>query len=222
MNKRQTGTCIAVIKGRNGKLIMAGDRRASWHFGHAEKMNRPKIAAVKDGLRLDQNENPLKSGDILLGATGNGSMCSLLVDILDVPEIQGDVQHYMFFTFREKIQRLLLNQGYGDKEKNLFIPPDSSCELVVGIKGHIYTVNVDNPYDDSIREFHSSRGGLIQIDEVSAPYATGCGGPSALPILLAEKKREKCSKKEHLQLAMEIAADISPGCDRNIDYVREE
>lgn len=200
--KKQSRTCIAIVKTKRGKLIMAGDRRASWHWGHAESMNRPKV---------------MKRNGLLLGATGNGSLCSLLVDLMVIPSIKTDINTYMFFTFREAVLKILLNQGYGDKDKNLHIPPDSGVSLVVGIQGHAFVVDIDNPYDTE----HTTKGGLISIDEVSTPFATGCGGPSALPILLAERKREGHSTKEHLKLAMEIAADISPGCNNLIDFIQE-
>lgn len=216
--KKQSHTCISVIKTKSGKLIMAGDRRSSFGWDRAEVMDRPKISAIKNGERKNAKGKLYNSGDILLGATGSGSLCTLLVDVLQVPDIDTDSDTYMFFKFKEAIFKLLVNQNYTDKDKNLHIPPDMAVELVVGLQGTVYTVNIDNPYStDSV-----AKGGLIQIDVVSTPYATGCGGASALPILLANKKLKGYNTREDLKLAMEIAADISPGCDNEIDYRSED
>lgn len=194
-------TCIAVVKSKRGKVIMAGDRRLTWDWSQAMTMPGAKI-------RKD------KATGILIGAAGTGNICTVFINILKVPKIEvDDPDVYMFFKFKPALEKALMNAGYQCSAKRLKIPADDECQALVAIQGRVYMVDVVCPDP----EF----GGLIQIEESPMPMAVGCGSSSAIPILLAERKREGYSTKEHLQLAMEIAADLSPGVDGNVDFISE-
>jgi len=99
------------------------------------------------------------------------------------------------------------------------IPEEYSCDGLVVVEGRAFMVDIRHP--DSSSGHGNGLPGLVEIEETGFPYAVGCGASSAYPILLAEKKRDGFNTKEHLKLAMEITADISPGVDRYFDYIQE-
>jgi len=200
--KKVSHTCIAIIKNRKGKLVMAGDRRARWDWGFSQAMPRPKI---------------IKKNNILMGGTGDCFLLSLILDNFE-PVLEGDVITYLNNGFKKGLIKLLKQHGYKDEHDLLRLQKDQEIELLVGIGGRAFIVGFFSGYNPEVLVEPS----VIGVDEVALPFANGCGGNTAVPILVAEKKREGYSKKEHLTLAMEIAADISPGCDNNIDYISED
>jgi len=203
LHKRaKSNTCIGLIKTKSGKLIIAGDRRLSWGWSLAQSMPRPKIA---------------KRQGLLLGATGDGTLCSLFVNCMEIPKIGNkDLTSYMNNEFYNAIYNELVQHGYAEEHNLLKIPEDSYCELVVGIKKTVWSIviaNTDNNKD--------SAQGLIMIDEVNHPYATGCGGMAALGVLVHEQIKNKHLTEKHLLEALQTAAKLSPGCDSEIDILRE-
>lgn len=208
-DKKISNTCIAIIKNRQGKLLMAGDRRSSWGYHYAQSMDIPKINK-KDG--------------VLLGATGHGDMCSLFVDDggFEIPEQNVKLTaKYMYHIFKPAVIKFLLNQGYGyskDRQTHLKLPPGTYCEVVIGISGEAWSMTIENPCLEE-SEFLE---GHVSVGRVSIPYATGCGGHgTADAILRYELKRKGYITKEELRQALEIVADISPGCDDEIDIIGE-
>jgi len=204
IKKRKSRTCIAAIKVRN-KVMMAADRRSSWDFSQAQTMIKPKI---------------LKRNGLILAATGDGYLCSLLVERLDIP---GDPLHtddldtYMFESLHAHITKLLLRKGFKDGHNQLSIPgEDSGCELLVGVKGRLFNYVISNPEPEN----KDRSLGEIQVDELNLPYASGCGGALAWGSLLTTDKVDM-KPKDRLTLALEVAAHVSPGCDNNIDIVGE-
>lgn len=197
IKRKKSNTCIAVLKTKRGKLMMAGDRRASWDH-QAQKMPRPKIQK-REGL--------------LLGGTGDGYLCTLIVDILSLPEYENiDTDSYMHHKFQTAIVRLLKSKNFCDN-KGLHIPTDTEAEIIVGIQGKLYQVIISN--EDS-----RNHGGIITIDELNTPYATGCGGLLAWGSLLTTQDLN-LSDKERLKLALSVAAQVSTGCDGNVDIISE-
>jgi ATP-dependent protease HslVU (ClpYQ) peptidase subunit len=199
--KKQSRTVIAVIKNKKGKLIMAGDRQASLDWGMGVTMPRPKIN---------------KRNKILLGATGSGGLCTLFVDVMEIPDIETDLDTYMFYVFRKSMMKALKSQGYVDKDGSLRLPVDTYCELVIGMQGKCYSVIVSN---GDLAEDHY--GSQIMIDENPVPYATGCGGLPALGVLKGKLLEEGQNTQEHLELAVKVACDISPGCGLPLDIIKE-
>jgi hypothetical protein len=125
----------------------------------------------------------------------------------------------MHYKFHKSLKRVLLDMGMVDEHKLLKVPVDSSTELVIACSGDLYSVEVGNPYD-SVYDNKGCSGGLIQITELSVPYATGCGGQLAWGSLLTTENLAM-KDKERLELALKVAAKVSPGCDDNIDFVSE-
>lgn len=205
--KRISSTCIAVIRNRKGKLVIAGDRRCSWGYSFSQSMEFPKIN---------------KKDNILLGATGSGDMCSLFVEDggFTFPERKVKcLNSYMYHSVKPAVHRFLLNQKYGNKD-TLLLPPDTFVEVVIGIEGQVWSLIVQNPLSEGS---HEQFAGSIDIGRIpSIPYVTGCGRSSAYSILMYELKRTGYLTHQHLKDALAITAEISPGCDGVIDIMSED
>lgn len=211
IEKRKSMTVIAVCKNKKGKLMMGGDRRVSWGYHFSQSMEVPKISK-KDG--------------ILLGATGTGDLCSLFVEDggFEIPE--REVKHinkYMYHIFKPAVMKFLVNQGYGHKDQHkaprLELPPDFYCEVVIGIDGECWSMVIENPMPDD----SSVLAGHVSIGRVSVPYATGCGGHgTADAIIKYEIQKKGYITKDEFKTALEVVADISPGCDGRIDILLED
>ena len=195
MKKRQSRTCILVAKNSRGKIMMAADRLSSYDWGHAELMNRPKIT---------------KKNKVLLGACGDGGLCTLIIDIFDVPEPPKDTSAdlYMFYLFKPLLIKFLKQQGYTDEHKLLQIPKESSCGLLVAVLGQVYSVGIHNSDPDNDHSFL----GEVSIDVSSTPFAIGCGDIPAIVSLKKDLNKTGYNTKEHVTEALELACDISPGC----------
>ena len=199
-------TCIGVLKMPNGKLIMAGDRRMSWGFSQAQKMPGSKV---------------IKRQGLLLGGTGSCYLLTILSKLCPIPDVIDKLDDEMVETFvhtslKKEIHDFLVSQGFGDKDSHLIIPGDLSIELLIGIRGRLFSVIVENADSDT-----ADARGIIVIDEVNLPYATGCGGQLAWGALLESEDSDK-TPKERLRRALKAAAEVSPGCDKNITFVQED
>lgn len=221
-------TCIAAIRNKKGKIMMAGDRRASWDFSQAQSIPRAKIT---------------KYSNMLFGATGDGALCSIFVNLLPrlLKPLKEDVKSadeidlYMHSHFYDTAYQLLMQKGFGDQHNLLVVPSDVSCECLIAINNLLYHVTIQNP--DPHKELNS---GMISIDELALPFATGCGGQWAWgaadalksdDIYIQDKKRHdkegkyiirKMTDKELLLKMMNVAAKNSPGCDAVIDIISED
>lgn len=201
--KRMSSTCIAIIKNRKNKLVIAGDRRCSWGYSFAQSMEFPKIN---------------KKDNILLGATGDGDMCSLFVEDggFKFPEKRVKcLNTYMYHTVKPAVHRFLLAQNYG-KKGDLLLSPGTYVEVVIGIEGQVWSLTIQNPLPEGVEHM----AGDISLGRIpSIPYVTGCGRGSAYSVLKYIKKTRGIITKEDLLAAMEITAEISPGCDNVIDVM---
>ncbi len=201
IKRKKSLTCLAAIKHR-GKIYMAADRRTSWDMSQAQEMPRPKIKK-RDG--------------VILAGTGDGYLCTLIVDIMKIPIGEGqDLDIYMHWTFHQAVTKLLLAKGYADEHKQLKIPPSGGAEILVAIQGMLYTVLIDNPDAENL----DNPFGLVSIEEVNFPYASGCGGHLAWGSLLTTETLDM-KPKDRLKLALQVAAKVSPGCDAVVDIEHE-
>lgn len=202
LNKLKSGTCIAAIKTKRGKIMMAGDRRMSWGFHQAQKTPEPKVVK-RDGL--------------LFGGTGSCYLLTLINQIFVVPDRgKNDPTKYMHNVFHKALVRFLCSKGFGDsKTNNLKFPADLSAEILVACKGKLFSVIVGNEGDSP----HDA--GFVMIDEISLPYGTGCGGSLAWGSLLTTAPIATITDREKLIKALQVAAEVSPGCDDDIDIVSE-
>lgn len=199
----KSNTCIAAIKNKRGKILIAADRRNSWDFSQYQRMPRPKVQ---------------KRNGLILAGTGDGFLCHLLVDMLDFPSKEEDTtpDNFLHGIFFDKVRKLLDRNGMVDHDKQLKLPGDTSVEIVIACSGKLYTMNIFNPIPESE---HSN--GLIAIDEVGIPYAVGCGGLLAWGAL-KENADSKFDSKTRLIRALTVAASVSSGCDNNIDICVED
>ncbi len=204
-------TCIAIIKNKKNKLMMAGDRRSSSGWDQAQSMPVPKI--MKDELGF------------LRGATGDGHLCEILVEVFKMPESRtSDLKLYMHYTVREKLIKFLIQQNYR-KGQELYFEADEYCELILGIEGTVWSITL-HPY--------GNEKGQVKIMQIDAPYATGCGGLwawGAGEVLQSDDIRiydpvkdkfKKLTEKEILVRMMNTAAKYSPGVDNEIDFIIED
>ncbi len=194
LNCRQSRTCITAIKTKRGKLVMAGDRRASWDWSQAHNCTQAKV---------------MKRDGVLIGATGDSALCKLFVEVMDIPTIDvTDTDTYMYYKFQQALVRTLKQQvGYADTHKNLCIPSDVSCQLLVAVLGRLYTIEISNPDPDKERS-----GGLISIDDAPIPFAIGCGALASLGVLHGKLMEHGQLTKEDLILSLQVACELSPGC----------
>lgn len=205
--KKQSKTCIALIKTRNGKLLMAGDRKVSCDWGFSYQCPNPKIKKKENGM--------------LVGASGDSGLCKLIVDIFEPPVIQyNDIDNYMYYDYQKALEKLLKQQiGYKDSHNLVKLPPETYCMVLIGIEGKAYTVEISNHSETGDNSDSTS----IIIDDAPIPYAIGCGSTSAIPILFSSKTSTGVNTKEQLKLAMSIAAEISPGCGSEpFDFIQDD
>lgn len=191
-------TCIAALKKKNGKIIIASDRRMSWGMGKQQKKPKPKSVG---------------KGGLLVAGTGSCFVLSLAREVLEFPEIGKDQDpvQYMNNEFSFALRKLLLDKGMGSNNE-LKVPQDLSAALLVACKGHLFEVDMAASPETS---------SVIIIDEINTPYASGCGGALALGSLMTTEG-SKLTERERLKIALKVAAKVSPGCDGNIDYVEEK
>lgn len=205
---KQSSTCIAAIKHR-GKVYMATDSRLSWGMDQAQELPKGNRKIVKrDGL--------------ILAGTGTWYLCRLILQTLAFrsPEgYEGIEDQYFDSIFYNDVVKLLKSKGHIDVDSGLHpvlkIPYDVSAEIIMVLNGRLFTLTIENPV---VEENHNPSG-LVMIEELNIPYAAGCGGQLAWGSLLTTESLEEVlllKPKERLKLALQVAAQVSPGCDENI------
>lgn len=195
-------TCIAICKNRQGKLMMAGDSRVT--FGDGTKVHSVAWPKVK------------KRNNILIGAAGHGSICSLIVDVMKVPK-RGtkDLLTYMHNDFYNAVHSELTSHGYSDQYNLLKIPKSISSEAVVCIEGRVFAVSIGNDEDTP------DVNGLISIDEVDIPFATGAGEGAELILRYLESNKQSISENT-LKKVLTFISKINPTCDDKITVIAED
>lgn len=189
-------TCIAVVKNKNGRLVMAADSRIN--IGSSDYQKSPIAKIVKkDGL--------------LLGATGCSYLCTLLTHVIKPPKLYTDnITSYIHHQFYDKVINLLKSKHYFDNQNNLKISSYNGCEVLIGVSGRLFSLTIAN-------EDHIANIGIV---EMNTPYATGCGGALAWGSLLSTENLIT-NTKERLILALQVASKVSSGCDDNITIISE-
>jgi ATP-dependent protease HslVU (ClpYQ) peptidase subunit len=191
-------TCILVVKDKkSNKIYMAGDRLASWNMGLAQSMPRPKIRKTKD---------------FLVGACGDGSLCTLVVDRLyKLYSYESDIKNQDDFLFEiviPKLTELLIFSGYVDSAGSLLIPKKMTCEAILVIKGKVFSFNIEDT--------------IISFDEMSLPYAAGSGSKWAWGAYEAYETCSDLGIEYKIHSSMSIASKYAPGCNNEIDIISED
>jgi len=195
--KRQSKTIIAAIKNRQGKIIMASDRRVSYDWDESFECPYPKIKKFSNGC--------------IVGASGDSGLCKLFTcNAFTPPPINtNDLDIYMYFKFIPALTNLLKCQvGYQDEHGVLRIAADEMCSLLVAVRGSLFTIDILNP-EDGLKEYCLSR---VVLDDAPIPFAIGCGRKTTLPLLKEAKKEKGYNTKEDLFKAIRAACEVSPGC----------
>lgn len=197
-NRKRSNTCLAVLRDTTGKLWFAGDRRISWDNSQIIKSPVPKII-LKD--------------NILLSGTGDCWVCALIINQFKIPLRPRDITPYDYLSkiFVPKLLDWLKRENYIDKDERGLRHKhyknddyDPSALILVGIDSDLFELDIttDN----------------IVFDYVDCPYGAGCGGFLAWGSLLTTEKM-KMKPQERLRLALRVAAQVSSGCDDNIDIL---
>lgn len=198
--RKRSNTCLAVIRekgkrGKLGKLVFAGDRRISWGFGGHQIGVRPKV---------------VKRNGVIFAGTGVAYLCDIICELMEVPEIPPKLDGFTYLHdhLYTHIMQILTEKGCMDKEGKTTLSDGMHAVILVAAKGELFEVAIDNESG-------------VTIDAIDAPYAHGCGGKYALGSLKTTEQM-KLSSHQRLQLALGVAAELSPGCDSNIDIVEED
>lgn len=203
MKKLKSNTCIAALADKRGKIYIAADRRVSWDFSQCQTMPTPKV---------------IKRDGVILAGTGDGYLCDILTKLLNIPlnTRELDSLFYLHEIIYPQIIKLLTRKGMFDHhEKALKIPADAYCEVLLVFNHKLFSICIYNPDPNSIKS-----SGIITIDQLAIPYATGCGGQLAWGSLLTTENLG-LNVKERLRVALNVAATVSPGCNNEIDIESE-
>ena len=214
--RKKSNTCLAVVREKPnknnplGELVFAADKRISWGMGLHQVGVRPKVT---------------KSNGVLFAGTGVSYICDIVGELMPVPDCPKDMDgfHYVHNMLFPEIKKVFVEKGFGDKEGNISLPEDLSATILVGFKGELFEVNIQD--------------NIILLDAIDTPYAHGCGGRYALGSLEATegdnlkdlnrklKKRGYAPRDNvcdaRVVLAVCAAARYSPGVDGNVDIIRE-
>ena len=181
------------MRTKGGKIMMGGDRRASYGWDYAQNLPLPKI---------------IKRGDFLIGGTGD---CSLLTLILDnfYPSLGSeDLTTDLHYRIKTSLSKLLKEHGFKDEHNLLRLQSNTELQLLLGVGGRAFVVDFTGGHNpDTLIE-----PSVITIDETALPFAVGCGSMAAITSLLKDKELTGYNKKEHLIEAIQWACRISPGC----------
>lgn len=189
----KSNTCIAVIKNKQGKLLMAGDRRCSWGSHQYQSIPWPKVVK-RDGF--------------LFGGTGDAHVLSLIANYMPItPDYNRLGDKYLYSIFFDNMRNFLKERSF----ENTLV--ETSTEILIGYQSRLYTMNIEVN--------HAKHKQHIDLLEINVPFATGCGGQLAWGSLLTT---ETLNMKPHerLKMALRVAAQVSAGCDNNIDIIEED
>lgn len=191
-------TCIACIKYK-GKLYIAADRRISWETSQIQECPSPKV---------------VKRDGVIIAGAGDAYLLTLLTSCLSIPNNETDIDTYMHHHFQKAVKKLLIGQGFVDPHGLLRVPPDMELECVLAVQGILWSIAIVNAEDVP------NGLSLVLIDKVNTPYATGSGGQLAWGSLLTTETMNM-KPKERLQLALNVASRVDPGCDNKVDIEHE-
>lgn len=206
----QSKTCIAAVKLRNGKIRMGGDRKVSADWSFSYKCPKPKISKKANGM--------------IVGGSGSSALCKLIVDVFNPPDVTtNNLDIYMFYKFLPDLEKFLKSMpGYKDHFKNFILDSDDYAQFLIAFYGQLFILDIFAVGGKLEGDDINISIGRLSLDDVPAPFAIGCGSASALPILVELSKGKGYNTKEDLDRAMELAAEISPGCDNEFDFLTED
>lgn len=199
MGKRiESGTCLAVVretynKKKKGELVIAADRRVS--SGHNYQIAPFRKVNKRNG--------------VILAGTGLASIIELIIGLLPIPEVPDKMSSFEYVNgpFTTAVEDFLKSKGFHTEGGFLCFPKRMNTSILVIVKSSLFTMSFDDDYG-------------IVINSVNTPYADGCGGAYALGSLVTTSTL-KISSETRLKLALKVAAQLSSGCDDNIDIIRE-
>jgi len=164
----------------------------------------------------------VKRHGIVFAGTGDSYICDLICELLPIPKQRKTESAFDFAhgALWESVIRLLDKKGLLD-EKQFCLPREykfSEAIILIGIQQTLFELEI------------SKRG--ISMGIIDTPYAHGCGGAYALGALIAFKDYNcfphhivRFIPQEHeliskMKLAVQIAGNLSPGCDEEVDIVK--
>lgn len=215
--KQKSSTCILAVKERNGKILIAADKRVSWDFNQAQDVPSefPKV---------------MKRNGLLIASTGDSGLCHLIVHDMTIRPIPTKMSSskYMRYHFLPQIRSTLFEAGLADDKLLPRLPHDYDAEIIVACKGTLWSIVVHNTS-------HENVGGMVDLTPVSVPYASGCGGVWAWASMISSQmgpnlymkdsktgKYRQLSIRQQVDKAMRIAGEMSPGCSTSYDIVEED
>jgi len=198
-NRIISNTCLAVLrekfdKKKKGELVFAADRRISWGSSQYQSMTYPKVR---------------KRNGFILAGTGDAYLCDLIVQLTNLPDIPKGMKifNYVHQVFRRCMEETLIENGLKGEKDSIGIPEKMSAIVLLGVNRELFEISVDDSYG-------------IVINPINAPYGHGCGGDYALGSLKTTENL-KMSSEDRLTIALNVASELSAGCDNKIDIVRE-
>jgi ATP-dependent protease HslVU (ClpYQ) peptidase subunit len=195
-------TCIMAIKNYRGKILLGSDRRLSFSDGFFQSLDYAKS---------------IKSETVMFGGAGTSVLCSVVCSTLDNIS-PSDYVIDPIDRIRKRIHRGLVNAGYATGDGQLYLPDGYEVNGILVVESKAYTLSISNP-----EPAKNILPALIEMDEVSLPYAVGSGAQFALGALRAlEVTQPKMRAKEKLQLALDVTSQVCISCDNNIDILLED
>lgn len=190
-------TCISVCRNKDGRLMMAGERKLTIGEELVQYMSKPKI---------------MKRDGILIGAAGGGNLSSIFVEVMKIPKVIPDTTEYMYVTFYKAVYQELKAMNFVNTAGELNIPEPMECTVLVCVNNLLYRVNICGPDK-------KGNTGYIAVDEMETPFAIGSGAMVATTSLLKDiGGSSKLLTRKHLVSAIKLACQIDPFCGYNSQY----
>ena len=185
----KSNTCILALKTKRNKILMAGDRQQTMAGFGKQSCPRSKI---------------IKRSGLLLGGSGDGYLCELITESLELPEFDLEKHtpfEYVHDVFFNRVHKVLEARKLFNKESGELIYDTEVCVLI-GLSGELFECGI-------------SKESGISINAMSCPYAIGCGADYALGALYVATGTDR----ERATIALEAAAHNSAGCNAEIDIL---
>ena len=198
---RKSNTVLAVERDENGKLVFASDRRVSWGFHRAQRLGHAKT---------------IKRDGYIMAGTGE---CSVIEEVLmgmklpKAPKGELALHKFMLFNFAKAVINHFAKAKFIEPGRRGFSPRDNKSADTGNLRA-IIMIGVNS------QVFELDLGSEISVGSVQTPYALGCGGMYAWGALLATQDLDM-TVEERLRRAIVAAGTVSPGCDTEVDIVRE-
>lgn len=186
-------TTIAAIQG-DGWAVIGADRRASEDDGFTAVMESPKI---------------FKNGPALIAGAGSVRGLNILEFGWSAPGYASSksVEHYLTQRFIPSMREAFIAAGYDIKSDKDVAEQDN--DLIVAIRGKLYTISSDYSWDRCSKGlFKAGSGGK---------YALG-----ALKVLKADKSKDPEQAAAFIRRAITVAIDYDCYSGGEIDIFTQE